>query len=304
MDTQGNMKKVPIFFYYMSVETERSSTPYDATNTANLLCAIFSYLNENTLVNRRFELTGKKKVMWLHEHLRRDKGKNLCIDVVFKSAKYDQSRNVIDTVSMEQKGRIKKENDGDEEKTHLSLRLGEGQQLYVAVFESNYYGVGIKNVESYINEFAEKYYIDNEKDGTFRIHFEPYLSTDFLDELKKMKRKNVLSITVDKDILSSDFMFLAGRNDIKDTITITIGKKGRGKNIPEDLIKSMYGEVGKDKIKRIRVEGSNQGGSLKIDTESLQLKHSLVVETTNDTHEVSTFDIFKKIQEYIEAIGV
>lgn len=255
-------------------------------------------------MDRRFELTGKKKVMWPHEHFRRDKGKNLRIDVVFKSAKYDQSRNVIDTVSMEQKGRIKKENDGDEEKTHLSLRLGEDQQLYVAVFESNYYGVGIKDIESYINEFAEKYYINNERDGTFRISFDPYLSTDFLDELKKMKKKNVLSITVDKEVLSSDFMFLAGRNDIKDTVTITVGKKGRGKNIPDDLIKSMYGEVGRDKIKRIRVEGSNQGGSLKIDTESLQLKHSLLVDTTNDTHEVSTFDIFKKIQEYIDAIGV
>lgn len=304
MDTQGYTKKVPIFFYYMSVETERSSTPYDAISTANLLCAIFSHLKENTLVDRRFELTDKKKVMWLHEHSRYDKGKDLRIDVVFKSAKYDQSRNVIDTVSMEQKGRIKKEHDGDEEKTHLSLRLGEGCQLYVAVFENNYYGVSIKDIESYINEFAEKYYIDNEMDGTFRINFDPYLSTDFLDELRKMKKKNVLSITVDKEALSSDFMFLAGRNDIKDTVTITVGKKGRGNNIPDDLIKSMYDKVGKDKIKRIRVEGSNQGGSLKIDTESLQLKHSLIVETTNDTHEVSTFDIFKKIQEYIEAIGV
>ena len=304
MDTQNNMKKVPIFFYDMSVEIERSSTPYDAANTANLLCTILNYLSENTLANRRFELPDKKKVMWLHEYFCRNIGKNLGIDVVFKSAKYDQSRNVIDTVSMEQKGRMKKEKDGDEEKTHLVLRLGEGQQLYVAVFESNYYGVGINDIEAYINEFAGKYYVDNEKSGTFKVHFDPLLSTDFLNELKKMNKKNILSIIVDKDVISSDFMSLAGRNDIKDTITITIGKRGRGKNIPDDLIKSLYGEVEKNKIKRIRVEGSNQSGSHKIDTKSMQLKHSLMVETTSDTHEVGTLDIFKKIQEYIEAIGV
>ena len=180
MDTQGNLKKVPIFFYYMSIETERSSTPYEATNTANLFCAIFSSLNDKPLVGRRYELMGKKKVMWLDDYNRRDEGKNICIDIVFKSAKYDQSRDVIDTVSMEQKGRIKKENDGDEEKTHMSLRLGEGQQLYVAVLESNYYGVGVNDIKSYINQFTEKYYIDNEMDGIFRVCFDTYLSNEFL----------------------------------------------------------------------------------------------------------------------------
>jgi hypothetical protein len=99
-------------------------------------------------------------------------------------------------------------------------------------------------------------------------------------------------------------MNLASRNDIKDTITITVGKKGRRANVPDDLIRTIFDDVGRDKIRRLRVEGSNSGGSLKIDTESMQLKHSIPVELSTDvTHEINTYDLFNKIQEYIDTIG-
>ena len=83
-----------------------------------------------------------------------------------------------------------------------------------------------------------------------------------------------------------------------------LNKKGRGQNVPDDLITSMYGSMtSNDKIKRIRVEGSTLAGQMKIDTDSMQLRHSLQVELTADTNEVNTYDCFKKIQDYLETIG-
>lgn len=304
---QGSVKNVPILFYTMAVELAQSSAPYNAADTANTLCAVFADMKSKatvSLLNIRREMPDKKKVMWLHDYTRSDTAADTRIDITFKSAKYDQVRDVIDTEQMINKGKVKKERDGDEEKSHLSLRLGKKQLLYVAIFDHNNYGIGVRDIETYINECVEAYLVEKNIESSYKVKFDPYLSTDFLAELKKMKKKNVLSIIVDKDIFSdSDFMNLAGRNDIRDTVTINVGKKGRGANIPDDLIKSMYEGVGKDKIRRLRVEGTNLGGSLKIDTTSMQLKHSLQVEITNDTHEVNTNDLFEKIQAYIDSMG-
>lgn len=307
MATQGSVKNVPILFYYMAVELAQSSAPYNAADTANTLCAVLADLKskaEASLVSIRCEMTDKKKVMWLHDYTRSDTFTDTRIDITFKSAKYDQVREVIDTEQMVQKGKVKQERDGDEEKSHLALRLGKNQELYVSVFEYNHYGITVRDIEDYLNNTIANYLAENSIEGSYKIKFDPYLSTDFLAELKKMKTKNVLSLIVDKEVFSnSDFMNLAKRNDIKQTVTITVVKKGRGANVPDDLIESMYDSIGKDKIRRLRVEGTNPGGSLKIDTESMQLKHSIQVELTADTHEVNTYDIFQKIQAYIDTMG-
>lgn len=308
MPTQGSIKNVPILFYYMAVEIEQSSVPYNAADTLNTLCTVLDDLKvkaSSSLVSIRREMADKKKVMWLHEYTRLDQPTDARIDITFKSAKYDQVREVIDTEQMVKKGKVKQERDGDEEKTHLALRLGKNQELYVAVFEYNHYGISVRDIENYLNDCIANYIAEKNLDSQYKVKFDPYLSTDFLAELKKMKRKNVLSIIVDKEVFSSsDFMNLASRNDIKQTVTITVGKKGRGVNVPDDLIESMYNNVAQnDKIKRMRVEGTNPGGSLKIDTDSLQLKHSVQVGLTKDTHEVNTYDLFQKIQAFIDTMG-
>ena len=301
-------KNIPLYFHYMTIEQSQSSMPYDAQATVNDLCLVFDWLKQNgkaDLLNIKHELIGKKKVMWLHDYTRQNTSKDTRIDIVFKSAKYDHVREVIDTEKMQRKGRMKKERDGDEEITHLALRLGANKDIFVAVYEYNHYGVTISDVTEYINESIERYLVENNICSSLKIKFEPYLSKEFLEELKNMKKRNVMSVVVDKEMLSgNEWMGVAGRNDIKQTVTVVFGKKGRGQNVPDDLITSIYGNMStNEKIKRIRVEGSTLAGQMKIDTESLQMKHSLQVELTTDTREVSTYDCFKKIQEYLESMG-
>ena len=301
-------KNIPLYFYYMTVEQSQSSVPYDAQATVNELCLVLGWLKQKgnqSLLDIKREMIGKKKVMWLHDYTRLNNSKDTRIDIVFKSAKYDHVRDVIDTEKMQSKGRMKKERDGDEEKTHIALRLGTNKDIFVTVYEYNHYGVAISDVTEYINESIERYLVENNICSSLKIKFEPYLSKEFLEELKNMKKKNVMSVIVDKEMLSgNEWMGVAGRNDIKQTVTVVFGKKGRGQNVPDDLITSIYGNMStNEKIKRIRVEGSTLAGQMKIDTESMQMKHSLQVELTTDTHEVNTYDCFKKIQEYLESIG-
>lgn len=302
-------KNIPLYFYYMTVEKSQSSVPYNAQATVNDLGSFLAWLKQKgqkSLLNIKHQITDKKKVMWLFDYAHKNTPKETGIDIVFKSAKYDQIRDVIDTENMQPRGRMKQERDGDEERTHLVLRLGKTDEIYIAVFEYNHLGITISDVAEYINKNVEMYLAENKVVGSLKIKFDPYLSKNFLEELKKMKKRNLMSIVVDKEVLSgSEWMGIAGRNDIKSTVTVVVGKKGRGIDIPNDLISSVYGKMpSNDKIKRIRVEGSTVAGQLKIDTDSMQLRHSLQVELTPDeTHTVNTYDCFRKIQKHLESLG-
>ena len=53
-------------------------------------------------------------------------------------------------------GQRKRPQDGDEEKTHLCVRLAEGQLRFLAIHESNHYGISIKGIIDYINTQFEK----------------------------------------------------------------------------------------------------------------------------------------------------
>jgi hypothetical protein len=302
-------KNIPLYFYTMAVEKSQSSVPYDAQTTLNDLCEVLDWLKqkgEESLINIKHEMVDKKKVMWLHEQTCIKASNDTRIAIVFKSAKYDQVRDVIDTEKMQPKGRVKQERDGDEEKSHILLRLGKTQSIYTAVFESNHYGITISDVERYFNDNIERYFIEKNIERVLKVKFTPYFSKDFLEELKKMEKRNILSIIVDKEMLTnsgSEWMDIAGRNDIRQTVTLVICKEKRGTSVPDDLIKSFYSSMSwNSKIRRIRVEGSTSAGQLKIDTESMQLRHSLQVELTPDTHEVYTHDCFIKIQNYLESM--
>ena len=104
-----------------------------------------------------------------------------------------------------------------------------------------------------------------------------------------------------RDSAFGDFFNLAGRDSIRDTVDITIHKKrGKGNDIPIDLIETYFKDTGKfNRIKKISVEGANKSGNLKIDTDSIQLKHSITVGVIAPTNEVDSNQFFLQAQREI-----
>ena len=205
-------------------------------------------------------------------------------DVIFKSAKYNHVRNEIDTETMQERGRRKRPQDGDEEKTHLCIRLAKGENRFLAVHESNHYGITLKCIIDYLNEQFKKFNEDGNDPYHYTIESQIMPGEDFLSSIKRAKTMSVLKLTVYKDDIKDGFMRFAGRTDIADEVDICLKRPKGYKCFPENLIKEYFKDSqdkAKGKIKRIKIIGTNDAGSFEVDTNITGMKHlsAVIVKT-------------------------
>lgn len=199
-------------------------------------------------------------------------------------------------------GQRKRPQDGDEEKTHLCIRLADGQMRFLAIHESNHYGISIKGIVDYINSQFEKLNEQNDEDVLYRASYEIVPSEEFLTRLKKAKTMHALRLEVDREVFKDDFWSLSGRNDIRDTVEVVL-KRPRGTKIfPENLIKAYYNNMQSDsRIKSITVSGRGSANdSMEISTDLIKMKHCISVECEDVTFEVRSSDFFLKAQGFID----
>jgi hypothetical protein len=307
MSGSESKKTVQIHFFSMNIERKKQSaddTPYNIGAIIGAFTNMLSAVTAKELLDKKLDLSSKKKVVWLDSY---DELGDGCFNIIFKSAKYLQSRVVRNTNTMESRGVLKNPEDGDEEKTHLCVRRIKNSDRIIVALEFNYYGVGTYDIAEYINEQLDALHIASSDPYSYKISFEILPSADFLTELSKMKKINLLRVTMDiKDITTGDFQGFADRDELRPTAELYIRKKrGKGNNISSDLIRSVYQVTGGTKqVKRIAVEGANESGNLKIDSESIQMKHSVVVDAHQTTNEVNTADFFEKVSDFIKEMGV
>ena len=208
---------------------------------------------EKDLVSRRKDFKELEKVVWLDQV---QDLKNGNYNIVFKSAKYNHVRNEIDTETMEELGTRKRKQDGDEEKTHLCIRFNKGQLRFLAVHESNHYGISIKCIVDYLNSQFCIYNEETEDKYHYTLSYEIMPGDDFLNSLKKARTVRAIKLIVSKDDIKDDFMSFAGREEISDEVEICLRRPKKAKKFPENLIKSYYEEMqSNNKIKRIIAVG-------------------------------------------------
>lgn len=300
-------KTVQLYFYTMSIGRDKKcadDTPYNINAIIAAFSQLLTSIINKELIDRKFDLKPKNKIIWLDSYIDLKNGN---FNLVFKSAKYLQSRLVRNTDTMESRGVLKQPEDGDEELTHMCVRFRNDSDRFIIASEFNYYGIGTEDIKKYLNS---QFICLQESTGdpySYSVTFEMLPSADFLTELTKMKKINVLRLTMDiDDIAQGDFQRFAGRDELRPTVEIYLRKKrGKDNNISQKMIKEVYGDTGSTKkIRKISVEGANESGCLKIDSESIQMKHSIVVDTLPQTNEVVTRDFFEKVTEFIREMGV
>ena len=151
MSVQEPKKNVPIYFYYLTISKQKDSNDssiYDIQQIVDSFSKLLSYITAKNLTDRKKDITSSEKVVWLDSF---EDLKNGNYNIIFKSAKYNHVRNEIDTETMTELGTRKRQQDGDEEKTHLCIRLEKGQCRFLAVHESNHYGISINCIIDYLN---------------------------------------------------------------------------------------------------------------------------------------------------------
>lgn len=296
-------KNVPVYVYYVTIEKQKNSTDtsskYNIEEIVNAFTKNLEFTISQELTERKVDNTAIDKVIWLDSF---SDLKNGNYNLIFKSAKYNHVRNEIDTVNMTPLGQRKRPQDGDEEKTHLCIRLADGQMRFLAIHESNHYGISIKGIVDYINSQFEKLNEQSDEDVLYRASYEIVPSEEFLIRLKKAKTMHALRLEVDREVFKDDFWSLSGRNDIRDTVEVVL-KRPRGTKIfPENLIKAYYNNMQSDsRIKSITVSGRGSANdSMEISTDLIKMKHCISVECEDVTFEVRSSDFFLKAQGFID----
>ncbi len=296
-------KNVPIYVYYLTIEKQKNAkdaaSKYDMAEIVSAFTQVLQFTISEELTERKVDNTAIDKVIWLDDF--KDLG-NGNYNLIFKSAKYNHVRNEIDTVNMTPLGQRKRPQDGDEEKTHLCIRLADGQMKFLAIHESNHYGISIKGIVDYINSKFDKINEQSEDEVLYHASYEIVPSEGFLTQLKKAKTMHALRLEVDREVFKDDFWSLSGRNDIKETVEVVLKRPKGTKIFPENLIKAYYENMQSDsRIKSITVSGRGSANdNMEISTDLIKMKHCISVECEDITFEVRSSDFFLKAQGFID----
>ena len=219
MSSQEPKKNVPIYFYYLTISKQKDSDDTSVYNIQQIVDAfskLLLYTTAKDLANRKKDITSSEKVVWLDSY---EDLKNGNYNIIFKSAKY-HVRNEIDTETMTELGSRKRQQDGDEEKTHLCIRLAKGQCRFLAVHESNHYGISINCIIDYLNTQFVNYNEDTDDKFHYTLSHEIMPGDDFLSLLKNARTTSALKLTVSKKDIKDDFMQFADRNGIDDEVSV------------------------------------------------------------------------------------
>lgn len=301
MGTETKKKNVPIYFYYLTIAKQKNAedgSKYSMDQIVASFSAMLQHVLSQSLSDRKRNLTTSEKIVWLDSVKELTPGN---YDIIFKSAKYNHVRKEIDTETMKELGLRKRQQDGDEEKTHLCIRLAKGQHRFLAVHESNHYGISIKCIIDYLNAKFKQYSEECNDNYLYTLIHEIMPGDDFLTSLKKAKTTSFITLTVSKDDLNDDFMRFANRTDISDEVQILIKKPRKAKKFPENLIKAYYEDMqSNNKIKKIAVKGTNKSGTFEAATDLIKMKHYLTVEAEGLTNEVCSSEFFNKAQTFID----
>lgn len=301
MSSQEPKKNVPIYFYYLTISKQKDSndsSTYDMQQIVGSFSKLLPYITAKDLTERKKDITSSEKIVWLYSFEDLNNGN---YNIIFKSAKYNHVRNEIDTETMTELGARKRQQDGDEEKTHLCIRLANGQCRFLAVHESNHYGISINCIIDYLNTQFVNYNEDTDDKYHYTLSHEIMPGDDFLSSLKNARTTSALKLTVSKEDIKDDFMRFADRNDIDDEVEIWLKRPKGAKKFPDNLIRAYYDDLqSNNRIKKISVKGTNASGQFEIDTDLMKMKHYLSVVAEAVTNEVNNSDFFDKAQEFIE----
>lgn len=295
-----SVKNRSVTLYFLNLTKYKARNIPEEFNLKDEFEKIINYISELNEIDKKVDDKSSCKIYYLESW---NKDEEQLYNLQFASAKYNHVTEVIDTITLTSRGKLKKKNDGDKEKTHCSIQFEDNENAYCLV-EDNYSGIGAARINNYFNRMAEKYYesIKNSKFYKFDMLIVP--NEEFLEELGKMKKISVARLFVDKsDINVSDFFSLSGKNDVRDDVEIVV-KPIKGLSLMTTTIKDIYNNKNdKHKIKRILINGESKEGPVCLDTEKMKTKHNIAVETEFDTGLVKTESIFEEFKTILMGDG-
>lgn len=254
---------------------------------------------EKSEIERKENFNRDSKILYI-DSLKFEPEKGVLV-MKFISAKYNTKRSVVDTETMEDKGFLKGDSDGDKERNHIAFRCLDDESI-ICMYEYNSNGIGCKKIINYIEDMIELYHKEKNDGIKYKIASKNMVSLDFINSLEKMNNIKAVTLTVDsEDVKISDAKRFSGRTDISQEVDIVLRKystMGILKKTVKDFF-SLY-QDGNKIIKRISVEGDDvDDGHYIFNTEKIKEKITVEANTEIGTSEVNSSEMLQILQTEI-----
>lgn len=223
----------------------------------------------------------------------------------FKSCKFGHCPPIMDSDTAFERPTDKKMHEGEQENTHLVIRLDEFEG--VVILEARKSGVAIGKIVRYFNEMFERYFKENPKssDPNYSINITYMIIPikDFDKALSDMSKLKFADIYIHKDFIGSDLNSLVPEEDpyIKDDLILTIKSK-RGENLMVRTVKEIYNKLSNTSngISRVRIHGINTSGASQILDSNIIKRTEKIEAELSDNGLISSRSIFNKMIEILK----
>jgi len=270
---------------------------------------LITYINNLKSKSRKYDLKEEIKACSLMSATIDKSNKNFTIITgIFKSAERHYRPPLWDSINDTERDNPKKFTEGEKEHTHFAIKITDNEVFFV--LEINGKGITVNNIISYFEFFKEKYLEsinknldkDNKKQN-FTIHYKKIGKDNFWEELNKLKRARVVTVTLDKSYLGSDGLKFSNRTiTLQKNVTLTL-KAERNKSASEfavDIFNIFNRQKTKDSISNIRIEGKDENNMNTIlDTSFMAKIESVNVSLNSNTGEVQTLGILSLLKSYL-----
>ena len=290
--------KRTIYAYDLLIKPQRGKLVKVPDSYEKDIVSILSKICKYSKKNKAYKYDKDRKILYVNS-VSYEKNSRI-LKLVFVSARYGVVRNVMNTLTFVERGKLKQKPDGDLEKTHIIIKFDEDNRA-IALYEYNSDGISFPKIIDYLNEYVKAFHEKKQDMIYYKMSHENIVSRDFLQSLEKIKRVKAVTLTIDQeDIGVSDSKRFAGRNDISEDIDIVLKPAARGLGIRGTTVKEFY-ELYNNKgmpIKRITVKGDRDTKDpLTFDTEKMKEKYPIDVLEDPATGEVDTKDIFQEMRQ-------
>lgn len=221
--------------------------------------------------------------------------------LIFKSCKFNHSPDYMSSVDGSARPTSKRLDEGEEEKTHLSLRFEDNEAF--CVFEERRTGVTIETVIDYFNHFIGEFGRKTGSANSYKFVYSTVPTDDFLTSLNNAQRVSIAELSFQKSILGSDCLNLATEDEcteMRDELVLSIKSKPR-EGILKRLLNKMFNSISVEgeRITRIRLYAKDCNNiSTIIDSKYCKKTTTIRVELApNGT--VESMSIFEKMEELL-----
>ena len=209
--------------------------------------------------------------------------------LIFNSATYSYRAKLIDSNTLNERDNPKTMDEGEKNSTHIIIKFSSNRLI---VFIEQYKeALSINQLRSYLNFYSKGF----DKQSPVLFSYEQIFKDNFIEELKSLKRVTLGEIFIDKEMLGSSFMNLTDNTrTVQQEIVLNI--KPKLKDTIVETIKDIFmnWDKGKNKVKEIRVTGTDESGHMvKFNTGFLAKNKYIDSKIDITTGEVITDEIFR-----------